>query len=49
VQSRLVPVTVIVPPHNRFGTAARLAKFGFRQTGSPGGELAFRWEPGRGP
>jgi ribosomal protein S18 acetylase RimI-like enzyme len=46
VQSRLVPVTVIVPPHNRSGVAARLEKFGFRQTGSPGGERVFRWEPG---
>jgi len=46
VQSRLVPVTVIVPPHNRFGAAARLEKFGFRQTGSPGGEHVLRWEPG---
>jgi GNAT superfamily N-acetyltransferase len=48
VQSRLVPVTVIVPTHNRFGVAARLEKFGFRQTGSGGGERAFRWEPGSG-
>ena len=46
VQSRLVPVTVIVPPHNRLGVAARLEKFGFRQTRSPGGERVFRWEPG---
>ncbi len=46
VQSRLVPVTVIVPPHNRLGVAAALEKFGFRQTGSPGGERVFRWEPG---
>ena len=46
VQSRLVPVTVIVPTHNRFGVAARLEKFGFRQTASPGGERVFRWEPG---
>jgi len=46
VQSRLVPVTVIVPPRNRFGVTARLEKFGFRQTGTPGGERVFRWEPG---
>ena len=46
VQSRLVPVTVIVPPHNRLGVAAALEKFGFRQTGSSGGERVFRWEPG---
>ena len=46
VQSRLVPITVIVPPHNRFDTAARLEKLGFRQTGSPGGERVFRWDPG---
>jgi len=46
VQARLVPVTVIVPLHNRFGAAARLEKFGFRPSGSPGGELVFRWEPG---
>ncbi len=49
VQSRLVPVTVIVPPHNRFGVAARLEKFGFRPTGSLGGEHGLRWEPGDGP
>jgi ribosomal protein S18 acetylase RimI-like enzyme len=48
VQARLVPITVIVPPHNRFDTDARLEKFGFRQTGSGGGERAFRWEPGSG-
>ena len=46
VQARLVPVTVIVPTHNRFSVAARLEKFGFRQTGSTGGEHVFRWEPG---
>ena len=46
VQSRLVPVTAIVPPHNRLGVAARLEKFGFRQTGSPGGERVLRWDPG---
>ena len=46
VQSRLVPVTVIVPLHNRLDVAARLEKFGFRQTGSPGGEQHLRWEPG---
>ena len=46
VQSRLVPVTVIVPLHNRLGVAARLEKYGFRHTGSPGGERVFRWEPG---
>jgi ribosomal protein S18 acetylase RimI-like enzyme len=47
VQSRLVPITTIVPPHNRFGAAARFEKFGFRPTGSPG-EHVLRWEPGRG-
>ena len=46
VQSRLVPMTVIVPSHNRLGVAAALEKFGFRQTGSPGGERVFRLEPG---
>ena len=46
VQARLVPIIVIVPPHNRFDTAARLEKFGFRQAGSSGGERVFRWEPG---
>jgi len=49
VQARLVPITVIVPPHNRFCTAARLEKFGFHPTGSSGGERIFRWEPGGGP
>ena len=48
VQARLVPITIVVPPHNRFDTAARLRKFGFRQTGSAGGEQLFRWEPGAG-
>jgi GNAT superfamily N-acetyltransferase len=48
VQTRLVPITIIVPPHNRFDTADRLEKFGFRQTGSAGGERVFRWEPGTG-
>lgn len=46
VQARLVPITVIVPPQNRFDMASRLEKFGFRQTGSQGGERGFRWEPG---
>ena len=46
VQARLVPITIIVPPHNRFDAAARLEKFGFRQTGSSGGERVYRWEPG---
>jgi GNAT superfamily N-acetyltransferase len=49
VQARLVPITTIVPAHNRFGVAARLEKIGFRQTGALGGERAFRWEPGGGP
>lgn len=46
VQERLLPVTAIVPPLNRLDIGARLKKFGFRQTGSPGGERVFRWEPG---
>ena len=46
VQARLVPITIIVPPHNRFDAAARLEKFGFHQTGSRAGERVFRWEPG---
>jgi GNAT superfamily N-acetyltransferase len=46
VLARMVPVTAIVPPQNRSDMAARLEKFGFRQTGSPGGERIFRWEPG---
>jgi GNAT superfamily N-acetyltransferase len=46
VQARLVPITVIVPPHNRFDTAARLEEFGFRQSGSAGSERVFRWGPG---
>jgi GNAT superfamily N-acetyltransferase len=45
VLARLVPVTAIVPPRNRWNVAARLEKFGFRPTGSPG-ERVFRWEPG---
>jgi len=48
VQARLVPITIIVPPRNRFDTAARLEKFGFRQTASAGGERVLRWEPGSG-
>jgi GNAT superfamily N-acetyltransferase len=46
VQSRLVPITTIVPPLNRFSVGDRLEKLGFRQTGSPGGEHVYRWEPG---
>jgi GNAT superfamily N-acetyltransferase len=46
VQARLVPITIIVPPLNQFDTAARLKNFGFRETGSAGGERVFRWEPG---
>ena len=46
LQARLVPIVTIVPTLNRFDAAARLEKFGFRQTGSPGGELVFRWDPG---
>jgi GNAT superfamily N-acetyltransferase len=46
VQSRLVPITTIVPPHNRFDAVARLEKFGFRHTASPGGERVYRWDPG---
>jgi GNAT superfamily N-acetyltransferase len=49
VLARMVPVTVTVSPQNQSGVAARLEKFGFRQTGSPGGERVFRWEPGRDP
>ena len=46
VLARMVPVTAIVPPQNRSDMAARLEKLGFRPAGSPGGERAFRWEPG---
>jgi GNAT superfamily N-acetyltransferase len=46
VLARMVPVTAIVPPQNRSNMAARLARFGFRQTASPGSEQHFRWEPG---
>ena len=45
VLARLVPVTAVVPPHNRCDVAARLEKLGFRQTGAPGGERSLRWEP----
>ena len=48
VQARLVPITAIVPPRNRFDAAARLEKLGFRETGSAGGERVLRWEPGSG-
>jgi GNAT superfamily N-acetyltransferase len=48
VQSRLVPITIVVPLHNRFDTAVRLEKFGFRQTRSSDGERVLRWEPGSG-
>src|ERR1700686_2446609 len=43
VQAPLFPITIIVPPHNRFDPDARLEKFGFRETGSAGGERIFRW------
>jgi GNAT superfamily N-acetyltransferase len=46
VQSRLVPIVTIVPPHNRFAVGDRLEKLGFRQTGASGGERVYRWEPG---
>ena len=49
VLARMVPVTVTVSPQNRSDVAARLEEIGFRQTGSPGGERVFRWEPGRDP
>jgi GNAT superfamily N-acetyltransferase len=45
VLARLVPVTAIVPPQNRWNVAARLKKFGFHPTDSHG-ERVFRWEPG---
>jgi ribosomal protein S18 acetylase RimI-like enzyme len=48
VQARLVPITIVVPPHNRFDAAARLEKLGFRHTGPAGGEHLLRWEPGEG-
>jgi GNAT superfamily N-acetyltransferase len=46
VLARLVPVIATVPPQNRSRMAARLEKFGFRPTASPGGERVLRWEPG---
>ncbi len=46
VLARLVPVTVTVPPLNRFDMVARLERLGFRPVGSPGGEQHLRWEPG---
>jgi GNAT superfamily N-acetyltransferase len=49
VLARMVPVTVTVSPQNQSGVAPRLEKIGFRQTGAPGGERVFRWEPGRDP
>jgi GNAT superfamily N-acetyltransferase len=45
VLARLVPVIAIIPPQNRSNAAARLEKFGFRPTASPGGERVLRWEP----
>src|SRR6185503_14587374 len=46
VLERLVPVTVAVPPLNRFNMLDRLEKLGFRHTGSTGGETQLRWDPG---
>jgi GNAT superfamily N-acetyltransferase len=46
VTARLQPVAARVGVQNRTGLAASLREFGFRQTGSAGGEQVFRWEPG---
>jgi GNAT superfamily N-acetyltransferase len=46
VLARMVPVTATVPPQNRSNMVARLTGFGFHQTGAPGSERHFRWEPG---
>ena len=48
VLGRMLPVTVSVPAPNRSNIARQLEKLGFRDTGSPGGERRFRWEPGTG-
>ena len=47
VLARLVPVTVTVPPLNRFDMVARFERLGFRHADS-GGEQQLRWEPGGG-
>ena len=46
VLARMVPVIVTIPPQNRSNTAAHLEKFGFRPTGSAGGDRVLRREPG---
>jgi GNAT superfamily N-acetyltransferase len=48
ILARMVPVTTTVSQQNRSGMARRLEQLGFRQTASPGGELHFRREPGKG-
>jgi GNAT superfamily N-acetyltransferase len=44
--ARMLPVATRVSAQNRSGAAGRLAKLGFRPTGSAAGEQRLRWEPG---
>jgi GNAT superfamily N-acetyltransferase len=46
VLDRLQPVVTGVSPLNRSAMPARLAKRGFRETSTAGGEIRFRWDPG---
>ena len=46
VLDRLLPVVATVSPANQSGAARLLEKLGFHNTGSPGGEQRFRWNPG---
>jgi GNAT superfamily N-acetyltransferase len=46
ILARMVPVSAKVSAQNQCGAALRLECFGFRQTGSTGGEHRLRWEPG---
>ena len=44
--ARLLPVTTTVPALNRSEMVARLARVGFGETGSAGGGVRLRWDPG---
>ncbi len=46
IQARMLPITASVNGQNRADAARQFAKHGFRDSGTAGGELGMRWQPG---
>lgn len=46
IQGRMLPITASINRQNRANAVRQFGKHGFRDSGTAGGELEMRWQPG---